>query len=874
MQFKTHQGTTAQVISFPIGGIGTGSIGLSGTGRFIDWEIFNRPSKMSTLGYSHFAVKAVQDDQLLDARILHGDYPPHYMGEDDASNHSWGIGHGPNRKTLAGMPHFQKVKFTGTYPIATIDYEDTQFPGHMQLTAYNPFIPMNDRDSSIPAGIYQWTITNTSPKAITYTLALSVKNPFDQSTINQFVQKDDMAWIGMDSQQFSADDPQYGNMTIGIQSPYAVTYQENWFRGSWFDDLATYWNQFTSSDSLMNRTYDTLGQGDMCTLAVTIEIQPHQQAHIPFVIGWFYPNQTNYWGYHKEENGIQNAWRNYYAKLFTSSTEVVQYTLQNRMRLYKDTQLFRDTLFSSSLPTPALDAIQGNIAILKSSTVMRLDDGEFYGWEGVNKSHGSCEGSCTHVWNYAYALPFLYPKLERSMRELDYKYNMGEIGDMMFRLMLPLGRNRNNFRPCVDGQMGGIIKVYREWKISGDTQWLRSIWPDVKKSLEYAWHPDNPDQWDPEKSGVITGRQHHTLDMELFGPNAWLNGFYLAALQAASEMAEVLNEETDARMYRRLYENGRQWTKDHLFNGHHFIQKIDLSDISLLEQYDNGQCLFGESTLKGYWNEEAQQIKYQIGEGCSIDQLVGQWHARLMGLDDLFDPDQTRIALETLYNLNFKKTMRNHANPCRTYSLNDEAGIVICEWADPDKKPAIPVPYSEETMNGFEYAAACQMIQAGMLQEGEEIIQAVRDRYDGHKRNPWAEIECGNNYARSMASYAFLLTYSGFTYHMAEHRIGFDPIHPCDGYSTFWSIGKGWGSFQLNNRGAVLHVLYGELVLKQLHLPQYVRLDDATQIISSSGCDDVHYNTTTHSITFKQPVHLHGGDSIYILQGGHDARHH
>ena len=120
------------------------------------------------------------------------------------------------------------------------------------------------------------------------------------------------------------------------------------------------------------------------------------------------------------------------------------------------------------------------------------------------------------------------------MRELDYKYNLRDDGGMPFRLQLPLGSEMWKFRPCVDGQFGGVIKVYREWKISGDTEWMRRLWPSVKKSIEFAWAETNEDLWDPEKKGVITGRQHHTLDMELFGPNSWLTGFYLAALKAGA----------------------------------------------------------------------------------------------------------------------------------------------------------------------------------------------------------------------------------------------------------------------------------------------------------------------------------------------------
>lgn len=164
--------------------------------------------------------------------------------------------------------------------------------------------------------------------------------------------------------------------------------------------------------------------------------------------------------------------------------------------------------------------------------------------------------------------------------------------------------------------------------------------------------------------------------------------------------------------------------------------------------------------------------------------------------------------------------MRNHANPCRAFSLNDEQGLVICEWPEGANKPVIPIPYAEETMNGFEYAAACHMIHEGLEEEGLSIIKGVRDRYDGDKRNPWAEIECGNNYARSMASYALLLTYSGFKYNMVKHMIGFDPINIEDNYRVFWSIDGAWGTFEISNNTLHFNVLYGKKIkLSELGIP-------------------------------------------------------
>jgi uncharacterized protein (DUF608 family) len=337
--------------------------------------------------------------------------------------------------------------------------------------------------------------------------------------------------------------------------------------------------------------------------------------------------------------------------LFADAKDCALYVFKNYRRLRSESLLFAKALLSSTLPAAVLDAVSANLAVLKTPTCLRLTAGQFYGFEGCHCDAGCCEGSCTHVWNYAYALPFLFPALERSMRELDFTYNMDEHGGMAFRLQLPLGREKSKFRPCADGQFGGVIKVYREWKICGDKDWLLSMWPFVKKCIAYAWSKNNPDRWDPAKTGVLHGRQHHTLDMELFGPNSWLTGFYLAALKAAGEMGRYLGDTEAAREYEALFAKGKQWTQTHLFNGRFFFQNIDLKNTDILTPYEN---------TDDYVNTESGEIKYQIGEGSAIDQVVAQWHANVCGLGEIFKKDKVRRALTTIYEHNF---IRGYAQP-------------------------------------------------------------------------------------------------------------------------------------------------------------------------------------------------------------------
>ncbi|MFD2332699.1 GH116 family glycosyl-hydrolase [Cohnella sp. GCM10020058] len=819
---QMYKGLKTREISFPLGGIGTGSIGLSGNGRLVDWEIFNRPNKRSVNGYSHFSIKAEQDGRVLDARVLNGDLQAPYVGQPrrGAALHS-GYGFGPDTETMAGLPHFRDTEFEGQFPVASLSFREPSFPGAVKLLAFNPLIPLNDRDSSLPAAFFEVEIENTNARPISYTVCLSTANPQaagQAANAGEDGALDDgrpLRLLKLSSRRRGDSDPAYGDIAIATDAPY-TSCQQYWYRGEWLDHLETFWRDFTTPGEFVNRVYAEdppagTTRPDMASLAARIAVQPGSKTRVRFVIGWSFPNVRNFWN--KEPAGT-TIWKNYYASLFADAAASAAYALNHWDRLLADTLAFKDALFGSTVPEVVKEAVSANLSVLKSATTLRLTNGEFYGFEGCIEDEGSCEGSCTHVWNYAYALPFLFPQLERSMRDLDFRYNQRDSGHMNFRLMLPLGREASAFHACADGQFGGVVKAYRDWKISGDTDWLRANWDAIKKSIAYAWDEANQDRWDPARAGVLTGRQHHTLDMELYGPNAWLNGFYLAALKAGAEMARYLGEPDTAARYEQIFQKGKAWTDAHLFNGEYYVQRVDLDDCGTLEPY-------GAAAVDRYWNAERGEIKYQLGEGCAIDQVVAQWHANLCGLGEIFDPGQTSSALRSLYRYNFKPSLRDEANTWRLFALNDEGGLLICAWPEGSRKPYIPVPYASETMTGMEYQVASHMIQAGMVDEGLEIVRAIRNRYDGEKRNPWSEIECGSNYARSMASYSLLNAFAGFEYDLVQGMIGFHPVRREDGaFRTFWSLGSGWGTFGLLENQAELSILGGQLALRALKLPQ------------------------------------------------------
>ncbi|NLG50783.1 MAG: hypothetical protein GX552_11790 [Chloroflexi bacterium] len=844
-----YQGEQLREIAFPLGGIGAGCVSLAGTGALVDWEIFNRPNKGSILPYSFITIWARAEGAEPVTRVLQA--PPHTPFTGQGGVNFGGIGFGVNRENGAGLPHMRSARFRGEFPLAEVAFEDPRLPLEVTLQAYSPFIPLNADDSSMPIAVLHVKLTNPGDAPVQATVAANMFNPIGYKgsgpfigphlggNVNTFVDEGSVRGLLLTSQKVAEDDPTYGSMALTTNWP-DVMCQECWLRGGWFDMMHDFWDHFSTNGELPERSLGPSeeGKSDIGTLGLRVRLEPGQSATLPLFITWHFPNFVKYWGGLATNDGSmpeRSVWKNYYASLWTDALDVARYYATNHERLYAETRLFHDTLFSSTLPTFVLDAISSQASILHSPTVLRLPDGTFYGFEGCHSDSGCCEGSCTHVWNYAQTAAFLFPALERSLRDADYTYNMRSDGHMAFRLQLPLGSPMWSFHAAADGQLGGILKVYRDWKLSGKDDWLRKLWPKVQKALAYAW-----EQWDPDRDGVIDGIQHNTYDIEFHGPNTMIGSFYLGALRAAEEMARYLGDTDAADTYRQVYESGRARMDRELFNGEFYVQKYD----------------------------PEMAPKYQYGEGCLSDQMIGQWFAHLVGLGYLFDAEQVRSTMRSIFRYNWRTDFWEHPNPQRIYALNDEQGLLLCTWPR-GGRPHFPFVYSDEVWCGIEYQVASHLIYEGLIDEGLAIVRGVRARHDGARRNPWNEFECGSHYARSMASWAVLTALSGYTFDLPHQTIGFGPRLSADDWCCFWSADSGWGSFAQRKQGDQAHVSlgasYGSLTLKTLLLGSF---SGAQAAQAELGGAPVAATVTPQgegvAVSFDAPITLATGQTLTI----------
>jgi len=557
--------------------------------------------------------------------------------------------------------------------------------------------------------------------------------------------------------------------------------------------MLDFWDDLSADGNLENRV-DDISDKPMASLAICDVLPARGKRTVRFLIAWYFPNRTAW---------SSKSLVNYYTTKYSGAWDVVARTLPELGYLEGKTDEFVRAFCNSDLPSAVKEAALFNLSTLRTQTCFRLSDGNLYAWEGCGDREGCCFGTCTHVWNYETATAMLFGDLARTMRKVEFGQATAGTGLMSFRVKLPLDEIPGFAKVAADGQMGCIQKLYREWQLSGDDAFLKELYPKAKSALSYAWISGG---WDGNQDGVMEGVQHNTMDVEYYGPNPQMTIWYLGALRAMEEMSTYMKDKEMAVKCRNLFENGSRWTDENLFNGEYYIHKVMVprrEDIPAEQLVGMGSSDYGNPD-------------YQLGEGCLVDQLVGQYLAHVCGLGYLVRKENVSTTLYNIMKYNYQPDLSDHFNCFRSYALGNEAALLMASY--PRSRPVNPFPYFTEVMTGFEYVAAIGMLYEGQTESGLTCIANIRNRYDGRKRSPFDEAECGHHYGRAMASWSALLALTGFHYSGVNKEITFGNVSG----TYFWSNGYAYGIAELSIREDVkqvkLNVLNGSLDLSKVTL--------------------------------------------------------
>jgi len=809
----TYDADHLQRIALPLGGIGTGTVSLGGRGDLRDWEIMNRPAKGYRPDRAFFAVWTQPAGGPASACTLEGPI--------EAAAYEGGFGtYTPNH----GLPHFARAAFAAAYPFGQVLLSDPEMPVDVRLEAFNPLVPADADASGIPVAVLRYVLINKTNKRLAATVVGSLPNFIGNDgksgkavgNVNTLREAGGLRGLVLSSKGVDAKAEQWGTIALATPTAGDLVHRTAWLppQGPWGDAILDFWDDFSADGRLENRS--TEGQdGPIGSLGVRVTVPPRGEKTVTFLVTWHFPNRQTWTPPKKAEGdccsggacGTDNTIGNYYTTQYADAWDVAEKVVPRLARLEAETVRFVGAFAAADLPAAVKEAALYNVSTLRTQTAFRTPDGRFYAWEGCGDKDGCCFGSCTHVWNYEPATAMLFGGLAARMREVEFAQCTSEQGHMAFRVSLPLGRSKEFGLACADGQMGCLMKLYRDWQLSGDDAMLRALWPHARKALAFCWIPGG---WDADRDGVMEGCQHNTMDVEYYGPNGQMGSWYLGALRAAEEMARYVGENDFAAECRRLFESGSRWMDANLFNGEYYEHQVRPPMVA---------SAIAPGLVSGMGAKDLADPDYQLGACCLVDQLVGQYMAHLLGLGYLLDAQHVRTTMASIMKHNFRTSFYSHFNSLRTFVLNEESAILMATYPR-GRRPRRPFPYSNEVMTGFEYTAAVGMLQEGLVKDGLRAIKAVRDRYDGRKRSPFNEAECGHHYARAMASWAAVLTLTGFRWSGVTKEMTFAAAKKPA--TWFWSNGYAWGTItQKPSRDSVaveLTVLGGSLTLARLTL--------------------------------------------------------
>jgi non-lysosomal glucosylceramidase len=134
---------------------------------------------------------------------------------------------------------------------------------------------------------------------------------------------------------------------------------------------------------------------------------------------------------------------------------------------------------------------------------------------------------------------------------------------------------------------------------------------------------------------------------------------------------------------------------------------------------------------------------------------------------------------------------------------------------------------------------AMGLAQHGFFELAQDTVAAVRERFDGARRNPFDEAECGHHYARALASWGVVVALTGFGYDARSGVMSFAAADPAGGAGSdaggagsdaggagsavvwFWAAGSAWGTVRQSfdaagARAVALEVLYGSVRVERV----------------------------------------------------------
>lgn len=843
-----------------LGGLGTGYLELRKDGQFYNWTIFNNQplSTGPAFTFPVFPDKEVKDAlQFFIVRYQEEGKDPK-LKLLQLNNSLMEAGLESISYYYPWMTGVDKIEYSGRFPFVNMKFSDPEMPFDIYLEAFSPFIPHDPKNSSLPGIYFNFRIENPSAKNVNVMLIASQRNCVAYDVLEKYFITDltetesfkhfTQTVGGMDESYSSFGE--MGMASLSTSTSYYLgwehkhPYYENLLFDNSFPNIndtgGRNWNDPYSGKKVGRYGRREKEQRSFSSLAVTRDLKAGEEFSHSFLMTWFFPN--NY-GAHNDNSELNEIWDgdytfgqqltrdqgHYYENFFSDADEVAEYMITNKEELTERTRKFLNDFYASTVDEFVLDQINSNLNTFVTSSTF-TENGNFGIREGMSphKSWGPNVTIDVSLYGSS-AIINLFPELQQRSMNSHRKLQTSE-GEINHGLGYDLDFTQNGTWGVyhrIDMPGNYIQLVTRDFFHTGDTSYLREMWPSLKKAVEYVLNERDEDgDLMPDMTGIMCSYDNFPM----YGLSSYIQSQWIASMRSMIEAAEVMQDREALKKYRKIYRKGSELMDEHLWNGEYYILSRDYTGLC-----DN----IPNATEKD--------------EACLTDQIIGQWIAHQSNLGYLFDKEHVKKALESIMEMSFKEGF----------------GLRNCSWPEypylfPIHKSDLWVDQANTPWTGVELAFASLLIYEGFYEEGLEVIREV----DNRQRNSglyWDHQEFGGHYYRPMSSWQIVNAIAGLGINQGVYS--FAPVLTEEEYTLFFSFNKGTAHYIKDEDGITLDVLSGTMILRELILSN-TGFDTKPEVTVNGAIFDGKIEETEESwrIIFPEAIRLTENEKIVINQ--------
>lgn len=624
---------------------------------------------------------------------------------------------------VADYPTIEEIKYKGEFPFVYIDYLDKDIALDISLEAYSPFIPREEKNSSLPVANFDFKIGNPCNHYIEAALLVNVRNIVGEWCVgrfNQIIDESELISLNMLLAKHLPLDQSQGNISVTVpkSNKYTVSFLGEYncaskpFVFNSQNIRLEAFELFSKDGELPNTNSEIPVNSESVELAgglsIKFRLKPKSKIKIPIIFTWSFPLCF--------EGHVYNS-------DFRNSREVAHYVYNNVKELSQKTSEFNKQVKNLKISGWLKDALLNNLYTFFSSTIWTKKM-KFAFWE----SPQTCPlaGTLDVRFYSSIALALLFPQLESTelMQFAEAQYADGYIMHDLGRMRLDLSSISTNRLYWKDLNSKFILMAYRDYLWTQDINFLKKLYPFIKKAFYWLIDTDKNKDYLPDNEGA-----DHTFDLwNCYGASSYTSSIFLAAALALKKISQILVDKPTEEIVKEYFNKGKINFEKKLWQKTYFIE------------YNNRN----NRNLKGF---------PKISLSCTVGQLTGQWYAHLLDLGYIVSKEKVKRAIKTILELNAKDspygiTNSVYPNGERNNSCLHSANIWIA----------------------LNYSFLSLAIYEGFLKEADEIGQRIWANICEKEKNVWnqpdmysssqGEYLFGDHYMRNLAIWSILFALS------------------------------------------------------------------------------------------------------------------